>query len=256
MNTETENFIIESDKKINYFDEIVENVKEFEKKLLGYFELKKLERKYTISIVKYDTFKDLIISKYGKIQNYQRGNTDYKSRKITILDFDDQIKYTNHKDSNVADCIKMIKHEMVHAFNSEFNHDYRQTIWFREGLAINLAKQNYEIEDLSSCDFEKLKNDWYNYGKTNYRCAYIIVRYMLETFAKDEVLEYVADSNFLRANADKIFEEAKEYFKEMYRMENPKYLKVVRGTDSSNGIFEYKIDKINVANNWNPNGKT
>lgn len=39
-------------------------------------------------------------------------------------------------------------------------------------------------------------------------------------------------------------------------MENIKYLKVVRGTGSSNGNFEYKIDEVNVANNWNSNGKT
>lgn len=212
LNTKTENFIIESDKEINYFDEIVENVKEFEKKLLEYFELKKLESKYTISIVKYDAFKDLMIKKKGCIKGYERGNTNYESRKITILDIEDQIKHTSHTDSNLEDCIKMIKHEMVHAFNSDFNHDYRQTLWFMEGLATNLAKQNYKVINLSNCDFEKLKNDWYNYGKSNYNCAYTIVRYMLEVFSKDEVLEYVTDSNFLRANADKIFEKAKEYY--------------------------------------------
>lgn len=35
-----------------------------------------------------------------------------------------------------------------------------------------------------------------------------------------------------------------------------KYLKVVRNTASSNGNFQYKVNELNVASNWNPRGKT
>lgn len=35
-----------------------------------------------------------------------------------------------------------------------------------------------------------------------------------------------------------------------------KYVKVMFGKKSNANGFEYKIDEVNIANNWNPNGKT
>ena len=37
-------------------------------------------------------------------------------------------------------------------------------------------------------------------------------------------------------------------------MNNKKYLKVVRNTCSSNGNYEYKINEVNISDNWNPQG--
>ena len=32
-----------------------------------------------------------------------------------------------------------------------------------------------------------------------------------------------------------------------------KYVRVMDGLKSNAGGFEYKIDEVNIANNWNPN---
>ena len=85
-----------------------------------------------------------------------------------ILNIEEQVKYTTHKDSNLDDTLKMILHEIIHSCNSVINNDFNQTIWFREGLATNLAHQNYSLVDLNNCNFKLLKEDFNNYGKGNY----------------------------------------------------------------------------------------
>lgn len=91
-----------------------------------------------------------------------------------------------------------------------YHNDYWQIIWFSEGLATNLANQNYEIRDLNKCDFDKLKNDFRHY-KGSYIYAYTIVNYVLNNYSNEEIEKLYKDPNYLREKSSKIFEEAKSW---------------------------------------------
>lgn len=211
MKKELDNFTIESDTVLEYFDDIANFILKNEKYILNFFKLKRLPQKYNIRIMNYESFKSEQIRCFGKVIDYMRGITKGSENAIMILNIEDQIKYTTHKAATLDDTLRMVLHEFVHACNAIVNKDFTQAIWFKEGLATNLAGQKYSIIDLSDCNFEILKNDFNNYGKDNYAFAYTIVYYILNNCEKDEVDKLITDSNYLRKNSKRLFEEAKEY---------------------------------------------
>ena len=205
------NFTIESATTISYFDDIVNFVSKNEKDILDFFKLKKLPQKFNIIIMNYDDFKDVQIKLHGKVIDYVRGITNGSTNTIMILTIEDQLKYTTHKNATLDDTLKMILHEVVHACNSVVSKFYYQTAWLQEGLATNLANQNYYLMDLSECDFELLKNDFMNYGKYNYAFAYTIVNFILNNYDKEIVYKLITDTNYLKDNDNRLFEEAKQH---------------------------------------------
>lgn len=211
MKKELKNFTIESNSNLEYFDDIVNYILKTEKIVFNYFKIQKIFPKYKIIIMDYAPFKEYLLKQEGKIYNYIRGITEGQT--IRILNIEDQIKYTTHKDSTLEDTKKMIMHELVHMCHHFVNDDYNQTIWFREGLATNLSNQNYKKIDLSTCNFELLKNDFYKFGKNNYSCSWTIVNYILNNYDDEEIRKLINDSDYLRKNADRLYEEAKESVK-------------------------------------------
>lgn len=208
MKIELDNFIIESDIFINYFDDIVNCIVENEKRILSFFKLEKLPKKVIILILSYDTFKDFIVSKYGEILSYVCGDSDSKTNTIRILNIEDQIKYTIHKDA----CVEVIKntalHEIVHQCHHVYHTDYRQTIWFSEGLANNISNQKYNLISLDECDFDKLQNDFRHYHGS-YRFSYTITNYILNNYSEEEIEKLYKDPDYVRKKADEIFDGAK-----------------------------------------------
>ena len=206
MRCELDNFIFESDINIDFFDDVVNYAKDNEKFILDFFKLDKLPNKFKIIILSYKSFKDFIISKYGEILDYVCGDSDSSSKTIRILNVDDQIKYTSHKDASIDKIKSTILHEIVHQCHHIFHNDCNQIVWFAEGLATNLSKQDNSIVDLNNCDFNRLKNDFRHYNG-NYNCAHTIVNYILNNYSRDEVEKLY--SNLLRKRADFIFLEEK-----------------------------------------------
>ena len=207
---ELENFIIESDIQLDYFEEVVEHIAENEKRILDFFKLERLPNKIKILILSYKPFKEIIISKYGEILNYVRGNSSSETNTIIVLNIEDQIKYTIHKDADIKSLKDTVLHEIVHQCHHVYHNDHRQIIWFSEGLATNLANQNYKISDLNKCDFDKLKNDFSHY-KGSYIYAYTIVNYVLNNYSNEEIEKLYKNPNYLREKSSKIFEEAKSW---------------------------------------------
>ena len=209
MKRELNNFIIEGINNIDYFDDIVNYITENEKEIFSFFRINKLSKKCHIQILNYDLFKKYIINKYGDIKDYIRADTDYNSYTINILDIDDQIKYTTHKEVSVKELLRIILHEMIHICHDEINHDYSETIWFYEGIATNLSKQDYKLINLDECDFDKLKID-FGSVKNNYKYAYTIVNYIINNCSSEEVYKLCKDSNYLRDRSNELFKKAKE----------------------------------------------
>ena len=117
--------------------------------------------------------------------------------------------------ANLDEMLKMIMHEFVHACNDEVKKWVRKTIWFHEGLATNLAHQDYEITDLETCDFEKLEWNFNGYGSGSYSYAYTIVNYLLSNYSHEEVMYFVKEPDYLIENSKTIFNQAKEWAKKM-----------------------------------------
>lgn len=212
MKIELNNFVIESNKKLDYFSDIVNYITENEKRILDFFELEKLPQKVKIFIFSYEPFRKFIISKYGEILNYVSGDSDSQTNTIRILNIEDQIKYTIHKNANIDKIKGTILHEIVHQCHNVYHHDYRQIIWFSEGLATNISNQDYELKDLSECDFEKLKEDFRHY-KGSYGFSYTIVNYILNNYTKEEINKLYIDPDYLREKSNTIFEEASNWIK-------------------------------------------
>lgn len=211
MKRELENFIIESDVQLNYFNDVVDYIARNEKRILDFFKLKKLPSKVKILILSYEPFKEFIISKYGEILSYICGDSNSSTHTIRILNIDDQIKYTTHKDADVEKIQDTVLHEIVHQCHHIYITDYtsyKQTTWFSEGLATNISNQKYEIQDLNQCNFEELKNDFRHY-KGSYRYAYTIVNYILNNYSDEEIERLYKNPDYVRESANRIFEEAK-----------------------------------------------
>jgi len=202
-----ENFIVESDIELNYFDEVVDYIINNEQRILEFFKLDKLPQKVKIIITSYGPFKEFIQNKYGEVLNYVAGDSDSFTHTIRILNIDDQIKYTTHREADVNKIKVTALHEIVHQCHGTYHNDYRYTTWFAEGLATNLANQNYKVINISKCDFNQLKSDFRHY-KGNYEYAYSIVNYVLNNYSDEEIFKLYSDPNYLREKAELIFTEA------------------------------------------------
>ena len=211
MKRELENFIIESDVQLNYFDDVVDYIANNERRILDFFKLGKLPNRVKILILSYEPFREFIISKYGEILSYICGDSNSSTHTIRILNVDDQIKYTTHKDADVEKIQDTALHEIVHQCHHIYITDYtgyKQTTWFSEGLATNISNQKYEIQDLNQCNFDELKTDFRHY-KGSYRYAYTIVNYVLNNYSDEEIEKLYKNPDYVRESANKIFEEAK-----------------------------------------------
>ena len=208
MRAELDNFIVESDIELDYFNDIVNHIIQNEKRILSFFKLEKLPNKVKILIISYEPFKDFVVSKYGEIMDYFSGDSDSKTNTIRILNIADQIKYTTHKDANVDKLKGTVLHEIVHQCHAVYHNDYRQTTWFSEGLATNISNQDYTLKNLEECDFDKLREDFRHYEGA-YTFSYTLVNYVLNNYSEEEISKLYTNPDYLRTRANTIFDEAK-----------------------------------------------
>lgn len=221
MRRELDNFIIQSDIELDYFNEVVDHISKNEKRILDFFRLEKLSIKINIMILTYGVFKEFIVSKYGEILNYVSGDSDSPTKTIRILNVDDQKKYTIHKDASVESIKGTALHEIVHQCHHTIQKCERETIWFSEALALNLSDQKNNEMDLNNCDFNELKKN-FNHYKNSYPFAYTIGKYLFENYSDDELFKLSSDAEYLKMKTDLIFEEAKEWMNKKYRLNSNK----------------------------------
>ena len=183
-------------------------MKKNEINIQNFFEIKNLTKKYVIQILPRNDFNNVLNALNINIKDYIRGNTNYSKREIDILELEDQRKTIAHKNANLDEMEKMIIHEIVHAYNNEFNYPKKETLWFREGVATNLSKQDYKIVDLKQCEFDKLVNDFNNYSNS-YSYSYTIVNYLLKNYEHEKILDLIRDDYKLIKESNKIFYEVR-----------------------------------------------
>ncbi|MBR1925400.1 MAG: hypothetical protein IJ837_00920 [Clostridia bacterium] len=207
MQIELDNFIIHTDKDLDYLSEISKTLNSETKKVLDFFELKELKEKKNVviytDIQKYKAHKEEMGEDY---QEWMCGDT--MDGNINLLELTEAQKTKAHKNMTLKDFLQSVIHEFVHACQQEVNNDFKGLVWFWEALATNLSGQQDNCAEIKNCDFEKLKTD-FNTVRGAYGYAYLLGDYMLKTYGQKKVLDYVKNPNKLRQDEDKIFNSAK-----------------------------------------------
>ena len=113
-----------------------------------------------------------------------------------------------HKNFTLEDFKKSILHELTHICHHELTDGNNQPCytWLAEGLATNLSGQKYYSE--IQCTYEEMIYNFYNV-KNSYSIAYQMVKYMLENYNKEFVLNLISNYDELNKIAPILFEEIK-----------------------------------------------
>ena len=213
MRVEIDNFIIESDKQYDYFEDVVNYIVDNQQRVFEFFEIDRLPYKPTIRIWSYEPFKKHIVSKYGEILPYMSGDADWPTHTITMLNIEDLKQYTTHTEADVNRLQTTAMHEIVHQCHFSFHTDFRETTWLAEGLAQILGGQQQRMSSLDECDFESLKKD-FRHCKGAYKYSFIITEYILNNYPHEEVKRLYSDPDYLRERSNTIFDEAKDWVNE------------------------------------------
>ncbi len=209
MKIELSNFIVEYDKEINYIQSIISTLENDTDKILDFFELDKLSQKKKVVIfTSREEYKKHMLQFVPEFKEWMCADT-YDGN-INLLEISEARKSKSHANMGVDEFVKDVLHEFVHSCQQELNTKSEGVGWYWEGLATNLSGQYFKPISLSDCNFEKLKNDFYDVNNC-YSYAYTIGKYMLENYSKDKLLEYVKNPNLLKKDEDKIFYESIEW---------------------------------------------
>ena len=79
-----------------------------------------------------------------------------------------------------------------------------------------ILKGSIALEDYRKSALKVLKNDFYKFGN-NYSYSWTIVNYILNNYDDEEIRKLINDSDYLRKNADRLYEEAKESVKKTFQ---------------------------------------
>ena len=206
---ELDNFIIETDKEIDYMPDIISTLENDICKILDFFELENLSQKRKVIIfTNREKYKEHLLPFVSEFKEWMCADT-YDGN-INLLEISEARKSKSHVNMEVDEFVKDILHEFVHSCQQELNTKSEGVGWYWEGLATNLSGQHFKPISLSDCNFEELKNKFYDVNNC-YDYAYTMGKYMLENYSKDILLEYVKNPDLLKKDEDKIFYESIEW---------------------------------------------
>ena len=207
LKIELSNFVIESDKDVDYINDVISTLESGTSDILNFFELEKLSKKKLVRIfTDREKYKEHMLRFVSEFKEWMCGDTC--DGNINLLEIDEARKSNHHKDMSLDEFTKMILHEFVHSCQQELSS--KGVTWYWEALATNLSGQDYEQINLSNCDFNSLRTN-FNNTKNGYQYAYTLGKFMLENYSKDELLEYIKNPDLLIKDADSIFESVKKY---------------------------------------------
>ena len=189
---ELKNFIFKFEQCDKEFVEALQKTLEHKHvKIFEFFGIKDLNPKAEVVVYNnIDDFKNLY---KGTWQNFMRACV--KNNQIHLLNLDVCRAETIHKNATTEDIQKILLHEIVHFCHRQVCPNPQ--IWLMEGLATNLAQQNYVIDKID-CTAKDLENNFYHTPKS-YHYAHKIVEYLLENIDKNNLLK-----NFKKLNLKEI----------------------------------------------------
>lgn len=125
---------------------------------------------------------------------------------INLLSLSSCREAQGHENMTEEDYIKLILHEFTHICQQQINPNAEGVIWFWEALAQNLSGQTNEDIEIT-CTPKELSEDYINlYG--NYAISCKLGRYMLQSFPRERIMEYVRYPERLMKDTPSILKEA------------------------------------------------
>lgn len=215
MHIETEYFIIESNKKLPYIQEVMEYLNDKMVEIMDFFELSILSTKKKIVI-----WND--INEYRKhIEQYTEYKTwmcaDTYDGNINMLSVEECQKTEEHKHEGIEHFKTTIAHEFVHICHQEkqTTKEKAKDNWFWEALATNLGNPNQFTLNKINTTSNDLISDFNNI-KCGYGIAYSIGHYMLNNYSKEQIMFYVENPKQLVEDTERILKEAQDYYNKQF----------------------------------------
>ena len=202
MKIENDTFIINFAESDFEFANTVASVLDLHKKrIMDFFGIKSVPQKIVIKI--YNNLQEYIdyinpwIKKQADEIREQGGEPSVESYQSWMIGdtFDDNINMLNldlckqspaHCDDSLEDILKMPVHELVHICHKTFANGCVES-WLMEGIATQLAGQNWYKIDKIDCSAEDLQTNFKGI-KNCYHYACSLMGDLLETKPHDEVL--------------------------------------------------------------------
>lgn len=196
------------------------------KSILEFFNLKKC-RKIQINIfIKKEDFINAILPFYknrNEIPSYCIG-TIHEGKIYYLID-----STISKEEYRYELQLRHIIHEYIHIIYNEYIKKGKRSIWLDEGLAINLSKEKAYLNDKekyrkfidsikcgkTDIDMEELNHEG-NFVKGNlyngYDLSYLCVRYIIETYPHNEIIELIEDTNKIEYIGKDILQKAIKYY--------------------------------------------
>ena len=206
MKYESELFILNyTEKDKCYIEDFMNYLNSNSKRVMDFFGLEKLSKKITINLIENKEEFDKIFTSIYNQPAYDFAIGFAKDNQIYYISFNELNNVPKHQNDTYEYYKKTIVHEFVHSCNQEFS-----DLWIRclcEGLAVYLSGQ----QDNYISDFNITKDELFN-GRINYKQYFLFVKYIIENYNHNFVLNLYKNENFAKENLDRLYDEALEYY--------------------------------------------
>jgi len=201
-----------SNRKINYIDNLLKNIEIRFKDLLYFFNLEKIN--IPIQIVLWDNLEDFRNHEKSKgrknIPNWLCGTASMKNNYhlINSLTLEELRKCESHKNATLQSLENLIIHELTHSVTRCFlPTQYKETkVWIKEALATSLSHQSHSLR-FGQTISNLYKDDFIDYG-----AFHVIGDYLISQTSKEYIHELLINKNFLENQIPNIYNGVKEYF--------------------------------------------
>ena len=200
-----------SNRQIDYINDLLENIEKRFNNLLSFFNLEKSNM--PIHIVLWDNLEDFRNNERSKarknIPNWMCGTTSIKNNchLINSLTLEELRKCESHEKATLQSLENLIIHELTHCVTKCFiPTQYKETKrWLKEALATSLSNQSHTIR------FDKSIDNLYDDDFVDYGAFHAIGNYLLGKTPKEYIHQLLENSIFLENEIPNIYNGTKEY---------------------------------------------
>ncbi len=198
-----------------FTEKILNDLEDFQKEAMNFFEIDKLSRTFNVQI--YDSLTNFVnfVTFNGKEPKRYHDGTVATTRNgvVHILNLELYTQDERHKNNNYDDYIKTLKHEFVHICHEEILKDKNiMPPLLMEGIATRLAGQTKYANKVTeiNCSADDLVFDFYKI-KNNYAYAYEIMGYLMQNKSHNDLLKILSEPQ--KEDVDRLIKDTNKFLK-------------------------------------------
>lgn len=206
LNYENQLFIINYNIcDLDYINDFIEYLNVNTTRIMNFFNLDELPKKIKINITVNKKQFDKVYFEAYKEDAYDFAFGFAKNNTINYISFCEFNNVPKHENDTYDYYKKTIVHEFVHICNQVFSKFSIPCL--SEGLAVYLSGQL----DNADIKFNYTKEELIN-GRINYRQYYLFVKYIIENYSHEFILNLYKSEEFFYKNFDQLYDEARNYY--------------------------------------------